>query len=126
MDQEILMSVSFYASYQEYDDMDRRYIKEVPEVNWSSANARIMLRILDFPENDVLLGSIPLYRARRAFMRANSFIDKRAPQHERTEESGENFIIFGFTSDMIKERLKQFGAFLELASLAGAKSIYWC
>lgn len=119
------MSVSFYASKEEPEVGYHEYIREIDRVNWANMNARAMLRFLGLPENDELHGQVPLHVARRAFMTAKSQFDRRAPEIVRPTEICNRYVIYGLDMNGIGERLDQFGAFLELAMLAGAKTIYW-
>ena len=120
------MSVSFHASRDEVDCPIKDYLHEIDAINWASANARLMLGLLDLPVNDELIGSVSLAHARRAFVRAKTLFEKRAVNFTRQEEIGMNYVFCGLTEEGLLQRLTEFGTFLDLAMLAGAKSIYWC
>lgn len=119
------MSVSFYASRDEAECPIKDYLHEVERVNWANANARLMLGLLGLPQNDELTGCVSLADARRAFIKANALFESRAVNFTRQEEIGTRYVCCGLTEEGLLYRLNAFGAFLELAMLAGARSIYW-
>jgi len=106
---------------------------------WNSGNAVAMCDLLGL--GDPTFGSVDIYAARRAVLRATALFDSKAPNHTREEErrygapsTGSDGVVElrplravsrALTIEDIRQKLTTFAAYVEAAASAGAIRIQW-
>lgn len=121
------MTISFYASLQDVDSQEKTYIRDVEGPNWSQGNARLLLQLLGLKfDESSLCGQASLPEARRAVIRGVNIARTSLQKYVRpAEQLSDRAFVCGLDEEGIKYRIIAFADFVDDATIAEAKSIYW-